>query len=97
MILQDLGIKDGVPKVIFGSTLDHFVSKLLFLDALSWVSLKRIAIPLTRYILVDIDDIFVGKHRMLPADVDALVQSQERLSRLVPGFRYNLGFSGGEH
>ncbi len=45
--------------------------------------------------LVDIDDVFVGKHRLLPEDVDTLLQSQQRLASLVPGFKYNLGFSGG--
>ena len=71
------------------------MNKLLFLDSLSWLSRGRIAISLVRYILVDIDDVFVGKNRMLPEDVLALVQSQERLAEMVPGFKYNLGFSGG--
>ena len=33
---------------------------------------------------------------MLPEDVVALAQSQERLAEMVPGFKYNLGFSGGK-
>ena len=44
---------------------------------------------------IDIDDIFVGKNRLLPSDVDALLESQKRIQKMVPGFRYNLGFSGG--
>ncbi len=44
---------------------------------------------------MDVDDVFVGKNRFLPSDVDALIESQERLQQRVPGFKYNLGFSGG--
>lgn len=94
--LQDHGISSGIRKVLFGGPLRHFVNKLLFLDSLSWLSKGRIANSLVRYILVDIDDVFVGKNRMLPDDVRALVQSQERLAEMVPGFKYNLGFSGGK-
>ena len=45
--------------------------------------------------MIDIDDIFVGKDRMTTGDVQALLESQNTLSKLIPGFRYNLGFSGG--
>ena len=47
-----------------------------------------------RYVQVDIDDVFVGKNRLLLTDVKRLVESQEKIRRIVPGFRYNLGFSG---
>lgn len=92
---QDRGRSDGIRKVVFGGPLRHWVNKLLFLDSLSWLSEGRIAVPLTRYILVDIDDVFVGKNRLLPDDVAALLESQKRLEAMVPGFKYNLGFSGG--
>lgn len=49
----------------------------------------------SRYILIDIDDVFVGRHRFLPQDVEELLKSQQRLATLVDGFKYNLGFSGG--
>ncbi len=95
LVLQDHGKLDGVRKVLFGGQLRHWVNKLLLLDALHWVSKGKVAVPLTRYILVDIDDVFVGKHRFLPSDVEELLSSQRRLAELVPGFKYNLGFSGG--
>ena len=72
------------------------MNKLLFLDAISWLSNNRIASSLTRHVLVDIDDVFVGKNRFQTVDVRALIDSQTRLSAMVPGFTYNLGFSGGE-
>jgi hypothetical protein len=48
--VQDHGIVDGIPKVLFGGNVNYWLNKLLFLDSLSWVSSGRIAIPLTRYI-----------------------------------------------
>ena len=90
-----LTVPHSAAKVLFGGNVNHWINRLLFLDALSWVSRGRIAVPLTRYIMVDIDDVFVGKNRFLPEDVSALIKSQDHLQESVPGFRYNLGFSGG--
>ena len=87
--------KGDIPKVIFGSGISrHFIHKLVFLDALQFLSGLRIDIPLTRHILVDIDDIFTGKNRLTKDDVQALLESQDNLAAMVPGFKYNLGFSG---
>ena len=44
---------------------------------------------------MDIDDVFVGKNRLLLTDAKELLASQARIRKNhVPGFRYNLGFSG---
>jgi heparan sulfate N-deacetylase/N-sulfotransferase NDST2 len=40
--------------------------------------------------------VFVGKNRFQTSDVQALIESQKKLSQMIPGFRYNLGFSGGK-
>lgn len=47
-------------------------------------------------ILVDVDDIFVGEKgtRLKKDDVMALLATQQRIQALVPGFKFNLGFSG---
>ena len=91
-VILDLGKQDKIPKVLFGSGVaKHWLYRLLFLDALQHVSNGLITFPLTRYILVDIDDVFVGSNRFNPNDVQALIESQNTLSTLVPGFRYNLG------
>lgn len=47
-------------------------------------------------ILVDVDDIFVGEKRtrLRKDDVMALLATQQRIQALVPGFKFNLGFSG---
>ena len=94
-VVLDKGNQDGIRKVLFSSTLNkHWLYKLLFTDALHFLSNGQITIALTRYILVDIDDVFVGSSRLKPDDVHALLDSQKTLERLVPGFKYNLGFSG---
>jgi heparan sulfate N-deacetylase/N-sulfotransferase NDST2 len=69
---------------------------LIFLDSISFLSHGKLSLPLERYVLIDIDDIFVGEKgtRMKKSDVNELIESQRRLSLLIPGFRFNLGFSG---
>lgn len=46
---------------MFGSGLKFWLHRLLFLDALSYLSHGQLSISLERYILVDVDDIFVGE------------------------------------
>ena len=92
----DTGERDRIVKVVLAgdSVLQHWFMKLVFMDALHYLTRGEISYPLTRAILVDIDDIFVGQARLVPSDVAALVESQTALQRFVQGFRYNLGFSG---
>jgi heparan sulfate N-deacetylase/N-sulfotransferase NDST2 len=95
IVLLDKGKEDGIPKVLFGSGLSrHWLYRLLFLDALQYLSNGLITVPLIRHILVDIDDIFVGSNRLTVGDVRALIETQDTLEAIIPGFRYNLGFSG---
>lgn len=70
----DRGHYDGVRRVLFGGGFQLWLHRLLFLDALSFLSHGKLSTPLERYLLVDIDDIFVGKNgtRMTPADVQVL-------------------------
>lgn len=93
--IQDHGRLDGIQRVLFGSGLQFWLHRLLFLDALSYLSHGQLSLSLERWILVDIDDIFVGERgtRLHEEDVAALLASQAALQRLVPGFRFNLGFS----
>ena len=65
--------------------------QVLLLDAIDYLTHGAISQPLTRYILVDIDDIFVGEARMVKSDVMALADSQKQINKLCPGFKYNLG------
>ncbi|KAJ0179766.1 hypothetical protein K1T71_004357 [Dendrolimus kikuchii] len=94
-VIQDHGRLDGVQRILFGSGLQFWLHRLLFLDALSYLSHGQLSLSLERWILVDIDDIFVGERgtRLHEEDVAALLASQVALQRLVPGFRFNLGFS----
>uniref|UniRef100_A0A8C2JU68 Bifunctional heparan sulfate N-deacetylase/N-sulfotransferase 1 n=1 Tax=Cyprinus carpio TaxID=7962 RepID=A0A8C2JU68_CYPCA len=95
-VVQDLGLHDGIQRVLFGHNLSFWLHKLVFVDALSFLTAKRLSLSLERFILVDIDDIFVGKEgtRMKVADVKALVETQNELRRSIPDFTFNLGFSG---
>ncbi|XP_074088960.1 bifunctional heparan sulfate N-deacetylase/N-sulfotransferase 2 [Macrotis lagotis] len=95
-VVQDLGLHDGIQRVLFGHGLAFWLHKLVFVDAVAYLTGKRLCLALDRYILVDIDDIFVGKEgtRMKAADVEALLTTQSKLRALVPNFTFNLGFSG---
>ena len=89
-------IKDHIKKIVIGATnaMHQWYIKIVFLDALQYLSSAEVSLPLTRYLLVDIDDIFVGSARLAKSDVTALVESQNNLSKVIPGFHYNLGLSG---
>ncbi|XP_075162039.1 N-deacetylase and N-sulfotransferase sfl [Haematobia irritans] len=95
-VLQDHGQYDGIKRIFFGSNLKFWLHRLLFLDALSYLSHGQLSLNLERMILVDIDDIFVGEKgtRLRPDDVRALIATQKIIAAMVPGFRFNLGFSG---
>lgn len=95
-VLQDHGKLDNIQRIFFGAGLKFWLHRLLFLDALSYLSHGQLSVSLNRMILVDIDDIFVGERgtRLKPDDVHALISTQSRIAELVPGFRFNLGFSG---
>ncbi|NXU48350.1 NDST4 sulfotransferase, partial [Turnix velox] len=95
-VIQDLGLHDGIQRVLFGNNLTFWLHKLIFIDAVSFLSGKKLTLSLDRYILVDIDDIFVGKEgtRMNINDVKALLETQNLLRTQVANFTFNLGFSG---
>ncbi|XP_049299310.1 bifunctional heparan sulfate N-deacetylase/N-sulfotransferase [Anopheles funestus] len=95
-VLQDHGQVDGIQRILFGSGLKFWLHRLLFLDSLSYLSHGQLSLNLDRRILIDIDDIFVGEKgtRLKPDDVHALIATQNRIGEMVPGFRFNLGFSG---
>lgn len=95
-VIQDHGKIDNIQRIFFGSGLRFWLHRLLFLDALSYLSHGQLSLSLNRMILVDVDDIFVGEKgtRLKPDDVHALIATQSRINEMVPGFRFNLGFSG---
>lgn len=73
-VVQDLGLHDGIQRVLFGNNLNFWLHKLIFVDAIAYLTAKRLCLTLDRYILVDIDDIFVGKEgtRMKVSDVEVM-------------------------
>ncbi|XP_075705859.1 bifunctional heparan sulfate N-deacetylase/N-sulfotransferase 3-like [Rhinoderma darwinii] len=95
-VINDLGLHDGIQRILFGNNLNFWLHKLIFVDAISFLSEKKFTLSLDRFILVDIDDIFVGKEgtRMNSNDVKALLDTQRLLRSKVTNFTFNLGFSG---
>uniref|UniRef100_A0A8C2A9V3 Bifunctional heparan sulfate N-deacetylase/N-sulfotransferase 1 n=1 Tax=Cyprinus carpio TaxID=7962 RepID=A0A8C2A9V3_CYPCA len=79
-VVQDLGLHDGIQRVLFGHNLSFWLHKLVFVDALSFLTAKRLSLSLKRFILVDIDDIFVGKEgtRMKVADVKVCTDEEDQ-------------------
>jgi len=70
-VVQDLGLHDGIQRVLFGNNLAFWLHKLVLVDAVAFLTGKRLSLSLERHLLVDIDDIFVGKEgtRMNTDDV----------------------------
>ncbi|XP_055331918.1 bifunctional heparan sulfate N-deacetylase/N-sulfotransferase-like [Paramacrobiotus metropolitanus] len=96
-VVLDTGKLDGVRRVFFGQSLKFWLHKMLFLDAMGYlINGGHQLMPLTRYILIDVDDIFVGRKgtRMNISDVQAMISTMMRWRKTVAGFRFNLGFSG---
>ncbi|XP_067259115.1 bifunctional heparan sulfate N-deacetylase/N-sulfotransferase 4 isoform X1 [Chanodichthys erythropterus] len=95
-VVQDLGLYDGVQRVLFGHGLSYWLHRLILVDAIAYLTGRKLSRSLERYILVDIDDIFVGKKgtRMNVNDVKALLETQNTLRSYVSNFTFNLGFSG---
>lgn len=73
-VVQDMGLHDGVRRVLFGQGLGYWLHKLILVDAISYLTDRKLTLGLDRHILVDIDDIFVGKEgtRMNTKDVKVM-------------------------
>lgn len=71
-VVQDLGLHDGIQRVLFGNNLNYWLHKLVFVDAIAYLTGRRLCLSLDRHVLVDVDDIFVGKEgtRMKVSDVE---------------------------
>ncbi|XP_038840099.1 bifunctional heparan sulfate N-deacetylase/N-sulfotransferase 1-like, partial [Salvelinus namaycush] len=70
-VVLDVGLFDGVQRVVFGHGLGYWLHRLLLVDAITYLTDRKLSLGLERHILVDIDDIFVGKEgtRMNTKDV----------------------------
>ncbi|XP_038130571.1 bifunctional heparan sulfate N-deacetylase/N-sulfotransferase 4 isoform X1 [Cyprinodon tularosa] len=95
-VVQDMGLYDGVRRVLFGQGLGYWLHRLILVDAISYLTDRKLTLGLDRHVLVDIDDIFVGKEgtRMNAKDVKALLETQKQLRSFISNFTFNLGFSG---
>ena len=98
VIVHDLGEIDSIKKVYFGISQNYWLANLIFLDTLRFYgyATRMSSYSLERYILVDVDDVFLAKTelKMLEKDVNRIVESQNLLQEVIPGFKYNLGYCG---
>ncbi|KAK7929652.1 hypothetical protein WMY93_006047 [Mugilogobius chulae] len=85
-VVQDMGLYDGVRRVFFGQGLGYWLHKLILVDAISYLTDRKLSLGLDRHILVDIDDIFVGKEgtRMNAKDVKALLERRNSCAHRSP-------------
>jgi len=60
-VILDSGTVDGIRRVLFGNGVQFWLHRLLFIDSLSFLSFGRLSSSMDRYVLVDIDDVFVGR------------------------------------
>lgn len=89
-VIQDLGLHDGIQRVLFGNNLTFWLHKLIFIDAISFLSGKKLTLSLDRYILVDIDDIFVGKEGTRMNTNDVQVKYVHKLTVITAKCRFFL-------
>uniref|UniRef100_A0A915KHI4 Heparan sulphate-N-deacetylase domain-containing protein n=1 Tax=Romanomermis culicivorax TaxID=13658 RepID=A0A915KHI4_ROMCU len=70
LALLDEGKYDGIRKLLFGNKFNSlWILKLLFVDAIKFLSENIFGLSLVRYLQIDIDDIFVGeKSKKMTAD-----------------------------
>jgi len=72
-VILDTGKYDGVRRILFGAGLEFWLHRVLLLDALSFLSHGQLSQPLDRFILVDVDDIFVGPSGVRLTEPDVMV------------------------
>lgn len=91
------GNETSPSRCLFANGLNIWINRLLFVDCIGYLlSSNSSAFSLDRFVLIDIDDIFVGARgtRLRPDDVQQLIDFQHRMRALVTDFKLNLGFSG---
>ncbi|GFR66597.1 bifunctional heparan sulfate N-deacetylase/N-sulfotransferase [Elysia marginata] len=95
--IHDIGMMDKIQKIIIGYDINFWLNSIVGMDAITFLSNGNLGLTLDRYVQVDVDDMFVGKTgiRTHIKDADAMAASQEKIRKIVPGFRWVLGFSGG--
>ena len=72
-VILDRGKHDGIHRLLFGAGFEFWLHRMLFLDALSFLSHGQLSQPLDRFILVDIDDVFMGRHGSRVTEADVMV------------------------
>ena len=68
----DPGEVDGVQRIFFGHRHYIWLHKILYLDALAYITRGAMKMEKSKYLQIDIDDMFIGANgtKMRPPDVD---------------------------
>ena len=74
-VILDSGAVDGIRRILFGSGVQFWLHRLLFIDSLSFLSHGLLSSSLDRYVLVDIDDVFAGRSGTKVTSADVKVSS----------------------
>jgi len=73
LAILDTGKHDGVSRIFFGQAHQLWIHKILFLDALSYLTAHKMKMDKNKYIQIDIDDMFLGKNGTKMKSSDAKV------------------------
>lgn len=75
----DPGEVDGVQRVFFGHSHHIWPHKILYLDALAYVTRQSMKMEKTKYLQIDIDDMFIGVNGTKMTTLDVEVSSLDKL------------------
>jgi heparan sulfate N-deacetylase/N-sulfotransferase NDST2 len=98
VVMIDQKAYGNIKKVYFGLPMSVALAKLLFMEILNAFSENsyRLLNLTTRWIQIDIDDIFVAPpgSKLKESDVEAMINAQKQFQSIMNGFQFNLGFCG---
>ena len=85
----DVGRVDGVRRVLFGNSLVFWLQHLLFVDAINFLTEGQMSLSLSRYVQIDIDDIFVGRTGIRMNEADVLVcEKHSTFRKIMHTYKY---------
>ncbi|KAI6176247.1 [Heparan sulfate]-glucosamine N-sulfotransferase [Aphelenchoides bicaudatus] len=88
--------KDPFEQVLIGHDLNTWPIHLAFFDTINYFLGDKVTGGLTRYLQIDIDDVFVAQAgtRLVKDDISTLFKTQQEVRQFVSDFWFTLGFSG---
>ncbi|XP_018649753.1 putative heparan sulfate n-deacetylase/n-sulfotransferase [Schistosoma mansoni] len=97
LVLEDVGLFDGIQRVLFAFRPGGiWLSSILLLDTIVYLSKASNELDLLRWVLVDIDDVFVPDRdaHLSIDDINAMIKAQNYWRTFIQEFTFNMGFCG---